>query len=116
VKVLLVHNEVGGHYHDAERGYLYFKLRPGDETVCQKEWADLKSVAGTGEIVAFGSRNPANAITLRKADAKVENPDVYPKGWGMNKVNVRDYSPINQLSKLQGKKTAVQKPPKLPGK
>ena len=66
-------------YHDAERGYMYFKLRPGDEEICKKEWADLKSVAGTGQIVAFGSRNPANAITLRKADAKVENPDVYPK-------------------------------------
>src|SRR6188508_3797984 len=42
-------------YNDAERGFMYFKLRPGDEEVCKKEWADLKSVAGTGQIVAFGS-------------------------------------------------------------
>ena len=95
-------------YHDAERGYLYFKLRAGEEEMCKKEWADLKSVAGTGQIVAFGSRSPTNAITLRKADAKVANPDVYPKSWGMNKVRPRDYAPVNQLVKLQGKKTEVK--------
>ena len=103
-------------YHDAQRGYLYFKLRPGDETVCQKEWADLKSVAGTGQIVAFGSRSENKAITLRKAEAKLEKPDVYPKGWGMNKVNARDYAPLNQLVKLQRKQTGAQEPPKSSGK
>src|SRR5258706_11069103 len=35
-------------YNDAERGFMYFKLRAGDEEICKKEWADLKSVAGTG--------------------------------------------------------------------
>ena len=103
-------------YHDAARGHLYFKLRPGDEEVCKKEWADLKSVAGTSQIVAFGSRPETKAITLRKADAKAEKPDVYPKGWGMNKVNPRDYSPINQLVKLQNQKTAAKKPAKLASK
>ena len=103
-------------YHDAERGFLYFKLRAGEEEICQKEWADLKSVAGTSQIVAFGSRNPANPITLRKTDAKVEKPDVYPKGWGMNKIKPRNYAPINQLIKLQGKKTDAKEPAKSPGK
>src|SRR6266508_4479533 len=36
-------------YHDAERGFLYFKLRIGEEEICKKEWADLKSIAGTGQ-------------------------------------------------------------------
>ena len=99
-------------YHNAERGYLYFKLRPGDEEICKKEWADLKSVAGGGQIVAFGSRLEIKAITLRKADAKVEKPDVYPKGWGMNKVKPRDYSPLNQLVKLQSKKIDAKEPTK----
>ena len=99
-------------YHDAERGYLYFKLRAGEEDICRKEWADLKSVAGTGQIVAFGARNPTNAVTLRKAGAKVEKPDVYPKGWGMTKVKPRDYAPLNQLVKLQGKKAEAKEPPK----
>jgi hypothetical protein len=91
-------------YHAAQRGYMYFKLRPGDEDVCRKEWADLKSVAGTKQIVSFGSRHEKPQPTVRKADAKPANPDVYPKGWGMNKVRVRDYAPINQLVKLQDKK------------
>jgi len=99
-------------YHNAERGYMYFKLRPGDEEICKKEWADLKSVAGTSQIVAFGSRSENKAITLRKADATVEKPDAYPKGWGMNKVKPRDYAPLNQLTKLQGKKTDAKEPPK----
>ena len=45
-----------------ERGYLYFKLRssiPAFTTNAQvelikKEWADFKSVAGTGQAVGFG--------------------------------------------------------------
>jgi hypothetical protein len=47
----------------AKRGYLYFKISSGysgytspaqmDRT--KKEWADLKSVAGTGQAVGFGS-------------------------------------------------------------
>src|SRR6266550_1702147 len=102
-------------YHDAERGCLYFKLRPGDEAVCQKEWADLKSVAGTGQIVAFGSRSENKAITLRKAEAKLEKPDGYPKGWGMNKVQPRNYAPLNQITKLQGKKADAKEPPKSSG-
>ena len=52
-------------YHTAERGCLYFKLRTGDEEVCKKEWADLKAVAGTGQIVSFGSRQEKTPPTLR---------------------------------------------------
>jgi hypothetical protein len=103
-------------YHPAERGYLYFKLRPGDEEICKKEWADLKSVAGSRQIIAFGSRPENKAITLRKADAKAENPDVYPKGWGMNKVNARDYAPLNQLVKLQAKRAETKERPRSTGK
>jgi len=99
-------------YHSAGRGCLYFKLRAGEEEICKKEWADLKSVAGTGQIVAFGSRNPTNVITLRKADAKLEKPDVYSKGWGMTKVQPRDYAPLNQLVRLQDEKAGAKKPSK----
>ena len=99
-------------YRDAERGYMYFKLRAGDEEICKKEWADLKAVAGTGQIVSFGSRHDTTPVSVRKADAKVENPDTYPKSWGMNKVRARDYGPINQLNKLQGKKSDAPAPSK----
>jgi hypothetical protein len=90
----------GYEYHDAERGYLYFKLRPGDEAICKKEWADLKSVAGKKEIVSFGSRYEQGELKVRKSDAKAENPDLHPKSWGMTKTGMRDYPPIRQLEKL----------------
>ena len=46
----------------AERGYLYFRVRSAVEGITspqqielnRREWADLKSVAGTGQAVAFG--------------------------------------------------------------
>ena len=46
----------------AKRGYMYFRLRPNAATtlsesqveLVRREWNDLKSVAGTGEAVAFG--------------------------------------------------------------
>jgi hypothetical protein len=46
----------------AQRGYLYFRL-PGDlpndrvprSEVARREWNDLKAVAGTGQMVGFGS-------------------------------------------------------------
>jgi hypothetical protein len=99
-------------YRDAQRGYLYFKLRPGDEAVCKKEWADLKSIAGTRQIVAFGSRLWEPQPKLRKPDAKVENPDVYPKSWGgITKTRMRDYAPINQLVKLMDKATDAKGAP-----
>jgi len=33
-----------------------FQARAGNEEAARKEWADLKEVAATGQIVAFGSR------------------------------------------------------------
>lgn len=112
----LAKSENRNDYHKAERGYLYFTLRPGDEAVCKKEWADLKSVAGTRQIVAFGSRQQEPKV--RKPDAKAENPDVYPKSWGgVTKIRVRDYAPINQLVKLM-EKPAKESPAakRIPGK
>jgi len=46
----------------AKRGYLYFRLPTSadgftnhvQEEVIKKEWADLKSVAGTGQAIGFG--------------------------------------------------------------
>src|SRR5258705_11965625 len=38
------------------RGYLYLKLPSGNEQAAAKaEWADLKSVAGTGQAIGFGN-------------------------------------------------------------
>src|SRR4051812_16108519 len=42
-------------YHAPVRGYLYYKL-PSNAALARREWADLKSVAGTDQIVAVGAR------------------------------------------------------------
>jgi hypothetical protein len=87
-------------YEPAERGYLYLSLKPGKEDVCRKEWADLKAVAGTDEIVGFGGR--PMPIRLRKSADKPADPDVYPVGSGITKMSNRnsDYGPIRDLKSL----------------
>jgi len=91
-------------YQNAERGYLYYKVNTEKPAVCRNEWSDLKSVAGTGQIVAFGSRY-AEKGTLRKKDAKAENPDTYPIAMGLKKIREeKDYEPLKQLAKLRDAK------------
>ena len=46
----------GDYYTKPQVGYLYYTLPAGNEAIARKEWADLKSVAGTGQGVAFGRR------------------------------------------------------------
>jgi hypothetical protein len=91
-------------YKKAERGYLYYKLNTDKANASRNEWSDLKSVAGTGQIVAFGSRY-AEKGTLRKKDAKPENPDVYPVAMGVIKLKEeRDYEPLKQLARMRDAK------------
>jgi len=96
----LAGKENGSVYRPAERGYLYFSLKPGKEEVCRKEWADLKSIAGTDQIIGFGSRY--QPVRLRKASDKPSDPDVYPVGFGLARVSDRgsDYAPIRDLRSL----------------
>jgi len=87
-------------YQTAQRGYLYFSLKPGKEEVCRKEWTDLVAVAGTGQLVGFGGRSqPAR---LRKASDAPADPDVYPLDHGISKVAdfKNDYDPIRELRAL----------------
>jgi hypothetical protein len=98
----------GSVYTSAQRGYLYFKLKPGKEAVCRNEWADLKSVAGTGKIVGFGMRY-ANNGTVRKPDTKPENPEVYPVGFGVQKISLKDYKPLQELNALKEEKSPPKK-------
>jgi hypothetical protein len=83
-------------YQPAARGYLYFAL-PESKDVARREWSDLKSVAGTGEIVAFGSRFGGTARLRQPAD-KPASPDTYAINMGVTKVQGRtDYAPIRAL-------------------
>jgi len=83
-------------YLPPARGYLYFKLA-GNQEAARKEWADLKAIAGTGQIVAFGSRYDPQA-RLRKADEPPENPDPYSTNFGLQKTSGRtDWAPVRAL-------------------
>src|SRR5438552_3424083 len=48
----------GETYSKPQRGYLFFVVDPDKPDVTQKEWADLKSVAGSRQAVGFSSRYP----------------------------------------------------------
>jgi hypothetical protein len=88
-------------YESPQRGYLYYSLTPGKEDACRKEWADLKAIAGTGQIIGFGSRSSPFG-RVRKATDKVADADVYPVAFGLTKMSDRgsDYPPIRELKSL----------------
>jgi hypothetical protein len=86
----------GSAYLPVARGYLYFKLAD-NPVAARKEWADLKEVAGTDQIVAFGSRW-GKKVQLRKKDDRPANPDTYEVGTGVHKVGGNtDYQPIRAI-------------------
>jgi hypothetical protein len=83
-------------YQPAAQGYLYYKM-PSDREAARREWNDLKQVAGTGQLVAFGTRWQG-VPQLRAASDKPANPDAYSMDTGMTKVNGRtDYAPIRAI-------------------
>jgi hypothetical protein len=58
-------------YTPPQRGYLYLTAPRGQEATCRTEWADLKRVAGTDQVVAFGSRY-GSKVTVRRPRPPVE--------------------------------------------
>jgi hypothetical protein len=81
------------------RGYLYAKLEANAQATLA-EWNDLKQVAGTGGIVAFGLNG--RTLRLRKPADKLENPDPYPLNIGVTKVQGRTgYPPVKALEDYQ---------------
>jgi len=66
-----------------------------------KEWADLKGLAGKGQVVAFGSRFDLRT-RVRKADEKAVSPDVYQISYGLVKVrNETSYNPVKWLLEFE---------------
>lgn len=82
-------------YLPPARGYLYFALASNPQAA-QKEWADLQSVAGSNQIVGFGSRWELKA-RVRSADEKPDKADAYAMGIGVTKIRRTDYAPIRAL-------------------
>jgi hypothetical protein len=70
------------------KGYFYFSAPSGQEDAARAEWADLKSVAGTGQAVGFARRyKPVGR--LRLATEKPTAPEAYPLHIGVTKVSQR---------------------------
>jgi len=77
----------GPYYTKPQIGYLYYALPAGKEAAARSEWSDLKSVAGTGQGVAFGGRYSQHG-KVRAASEKPASPDIYNFiGIGVTKVN-----------------------------
>jgi hypothetical protein len=69
-------------YQTPERGYLYYACSKEQLRICRNEWADLKSIAGTGDMIGFGSRSlPAGRV--RAAGERVSAPEAYPIQFGV---------------------------------
>ncbi len=97
----------GSAYGPGQRGYLYYSCPSGQESICRKEWSDLKSVAGKGTAVGFGMRfKPTGRV--RRADEKAASPDPYPIQMGVIQVD----NPIDRGSDtakvIEGLKAAVR--------
>jgi len=82
-----------------KRGYLYFKL-PGDaakQSTVKIEWADLKSVAGTGQAIGFGNWGYIGSFSgLESRTPSSSGPpyflELYPGGGQQTDVRVRPAS------------------------
>jgi hypothetical protein len=86
----------GDDYEPPARGYLYYRAQENAD-LARREWADLKQVAGTGQIVSFGSRWN-HRPTLRQPGKTPANPDVYTTNMGLTKIIGRtEYAPIRAL-------------------
>lgn len=87
-------------------GYMFFRLKKGEELTCRKEWADLKRVAGKTQIIAFssryrrGTRKPNTFGGVRRLDEPPTKPDEYPLNYGVRKPSYRgsDYQPLRRLA------------------
>lgn len=82
-------------YLPAAQGYLYFELSRNRE-LALKEWADFRSLAGSGGAVAFANRMQLRA-RVRKPSERPEHPDPYVVGFGLVKVRNTDYAPVQSV-------------------
>jgi hypothetical protein len=77
-------------YQTPRKGYLYYSCPANQARTCANEWADLKSVAGTGTGVGFGGRFIAGG-RIRPASEKPASPDVYPIRMGVVRMSGNTY-------------------------
>ncbi len=84
--VFITSAKQGSEYSAPQRGYLYFSLPTSDPDRARQEWSDLKSVAGTRQVVAFGT-GWFGDVKVRKSDSAGNSPDQYSLNFGVRKLN-----------------------------
>jgi hypothetical protein len=103
----LADDKDGSSYKTAERGYLYYTCPQGKESICRKEWADLKSVAGKETGVGFG-RRWESAGRVRKDTDKPATPDTYPIQMGVIKVEKASDRGAQTMRVIEGLRQALK--------
>jgi hypothetical protein len=73
-------------YSAPQKGYLYFSLPSGKDDVARREWADLKTAAGTRQVIGLGS-SWFSTVRVRKSNEEPRYADEYPLGNGLIRVN-----------------------------
>jgi hypothetical protein len=84
--VFITSAKQGSEYSVPQRGYLYFSLPKSDPERARQEWSDLKTVAGTRQVVAFGT-GWVGDVQVRKPDSSATSPDEYSLNFGIRKLN-----------------------------
>ena len=103
--VCAVANENDWYFQAPKAGYFYYSAPAGREDVARAEWADLKSVAGTREVIGFGRRYHSVG-RLRVASEKPTAPETYPLHIGVTKVGSRRLVP--EVMEIAAKIRAVR--------
>jgi hypothetical protein len=78
-----------GMYRSPQRGFLYFRIPSGMEQTARKDWNELRSIAGTGQVVGFAqywvpnpgdpNGNPHRSLEITvHTDKDAASPDIYP--------------------------------------
>jgi hypothetical protein len=89
-------------YQAPQRGFLYLKLPKEKLDLALKEWSDLKEVAGTRQVVAFGDRYSMK-VRVRKNDERPDTPEEYVVGFGVVKIRSNsEYPPVKALREYSG--------------
>ena len=89
------------YFQPPAKGYFYFSAPSGREAAARAEWADIKAVAGTGQVVGFARRyHPVGRF--RVSSEQLAKPDTYPLHLGVMKAGARTVPEVRDVvAKIQ---------------
>ena len=85
-------------YEAPQQGYLYFSLPASNPQLARREWADLRRIAGKGQVVGFGGRFTLKARVRHGEQPAPGAPDTYDVASGVVQLGSdTSYAPIKSL-------------------